>query len=215
MEKDIDAMYCLLVTSIGGAERGVTNYFHYLGSGHILWMIKQYGNLWRYCNECVESFNTLASKRYNQFNYFGGNKGKRLGAANEKLLPFEVLENWLTRLSMWHIGTADTMFAGESTPEVVWKPDLSVYGVKSDCLLEGDIDSDWTPIEVGEESTSDDELVLGLGLASADDYDSDDITWCSKAATMHTWEPIDLTGTKVSNRVKYQHIPFATVSDLQ
>ena len=215
LEADIDAMFCLLVKSIGGAERGVTNYFHYLGSGHIVWMIKIYGNLWRYCNECVEGFNTLASKRYNQFNNFGGNKGKRSrNAANEKLLPFEVLGNWLTRLSMWHIGTADMMFAVESTPEVVWKPDLSVYGLKSDCSSEGDIDSDWTPIDVGEESTSDDEMVLGFQLASDDDYESEDITWCSQAATMHTWEAIDLTGSKVSSRRKYQQIPFAIVRDL-
>jgi hypothetical protein len=44
LQKNIDATYCLLVTSIGGAEHGVTNYFHYLGSGHVMWMIKRYGN---------------------------------------------------------------------------------------------------------------------------------------------------------------------------
>ncbi len=36
LDKHIDATYCLLVTSIGGAEHGVTNYFHYLGSGHVM-----------------------------------------------------------------------------------------------------------------------------------------------------------------------------------
>jgi hypothetical protein len=53
LESHIDAAYGLLVTGIGGKERGVTNYFHYLGSGsgHVVWMIRRYGNLWRFCNE--------------------------------------------------------------------------------------------------------------------------------------------------------------------
>jgi hypothetical protein len=38
LEQHIDAMYSLLIYSIGGKERGVTNYFHYLGSGHLIWI---------------------------------------------------------------------------------------------------------------------------------------------------------------------------------
>jgi hypothetical protein len=38
LEQHIDAMYSLLIYSIGGKERGITNYFHYLGSGHLIWI---------------------------------------------------------------------------------------------------------------------------------------------------------------------------------
>ena len=35
-------MYHLLVTTIGGLE-AVTNYFHLIGSGHVVWMVRRYG----------------------------------------------------------------------------------------------------------------------------------------------------------------------------
>ncbi len=123
LEYHIDAAYGLLVTTIGGKERGVTNYFHYLGSGHVVWMIKIHGNLWRFCNEGVESINSFASKRYNCFNNKGGYKSTCKNESKRKCLPFEVLGSWLSRLSMWHIGTADTMFSVESIKCMVWKPD--------------------------------------------------------------------------------------------
>ena len=84
LAQHIDDCYELLVTRIGGAERGVTNYFHYMGSGHLLWMIHRYGNLWRYCNEGVESLNNVVSKRYNQFNNKGGNKQSKVGGPKLK-----------------------------------------------------------------------------------------------------------------------------------
>ncbi len=37
LERRCKTMYTALVTKIGGME-GVTNYFHYVGSGHIIWM---------------------------------------------------------------------------------------------------------------------------------------------------------------------------------
>jgi hypothetical protein len=110
-ETHIDATYCLLVKSIGGKDNGATNYFHYLGSGHVIWMVKRYGNLWKYCNEGVESLNSVASKRYNMFNNKGGYKSTRRGDMKQKCNPFEVLAAWLARLSMWHLGTANVMFA--------------------------------------------------------------------------------------------------------
>ncbi len=59
LEEHMDAVFDLLVTKIGGAEPGVTNYFHYIGSGHLMWMIRRYGNLWRFCNE--------GCRKYEQF----------------------------------------------------------------------------------------------------------------------------------------------------
>ncbi len=68
---------------IAGIE-GLTNYFHYFGSGHIVWLTRTYGNLWRYRNEGVESMNGVLSLRYNKFNNRGGNKGSNLDGNNDK-----------------------------------------------------------------------------------------------------------------------------------
>jgi hypothetical protein len=65
-----DETYRLLVAYCGG-EKAVTNYFHYLGAGHVVWMCKTMGNIWRYRNEGVEAFNKILSVRHNMFNSMG------------------------------------------------------------------------------------------------------------------------------------------------
>ena len=50
LEQHIDAAYSLLISSIGGKEHGITNYFHYLGSGHIMLSVPNLSN--RLTHEC-------------------------------------------------------------------------------------------------------------------------------------------------------------------
>ncbi len=45
---------------IAGIE-GLTKYFHYFGSGHIIWMTRIHGNLWRHRDEGVEGMNGVLS----------------------------------------------------------------------------------------------------------------------------------------------------------
>jgi hypothetical protein len=66
----------------------VTNYFHYVGSGHVVWLARIYGNLWRYCQQGVEGFNNVVSLRYNKCNIHGGNKKTRQGDAKQKCPEF-------------------------------------------------------------------------------------------------------------------------------
>lgn len=113
--KDVDEldvlckkMYHLLVTTIGGLE-ACTNYFHIIGSGHVVWMAREYGNLWRYRNEGVEAFNKIVSLRYNKFNKRGGYKKTRAGDEKRKCKEFWSLGQWLGRWSLWHLGYADAM----------------------------------------------------------------------------------------------------------
>ena len=101
-------MYHLLITTIGGLE-GCTNYFHIIGSGHVVWMAREYGNLWRYRNEGVEAFNKIVSLRYNKFNKRGGYNKTRRGQVSKKCDEFWSLGQWLGRWSMWHLGYADSM----------------------------------------------------------------------------------------------------------
>jgi hypothetical protein len=105
LEVHIEKMYTLLITSLGGKERGITNYFHYLGAGRLIWMVRRYGNLWRHCNEGAESLNSVASKWYNMYNNRGGYKCTSGYKADDdegtpnKCQPFQVLGSWLSRLS--------------------------------------------------------------------------------------------------------------------
>ena len=153
-ELHIERCYKWLVTRIGGAERGVTNYFHYIGSGHLMWMIRRYGNLWRFCNEGAEHLNALVSKRYNLFNNKGGNKQSHADGPNKKCLPFECLGSWLGRLSLWHTGLAVDFFHDaawdaskwmDAHTKIEWCAETECYITTQDPGYEykTDSDSDW------------------------------------------------------------------------
>jgi hypothetical protein len=110
--------------------KACTNYFHYLGSGHIVWLTKKYGNLWRFRNEGAESQNGTLSLRYNKFNNRGGNKGNnKKKEMNGKCLPFQVLGAWMARLSMWHLGLGDALFTSEIDLDQAFKDERSMAGL--------------------------------------------------------------------------------------
>jgi hypothetical protein len=211
LEEHIDKMYTLLISSIGGKERGITNYFHYLGAGHLIWMVRRFGNLWRFCNEGAESLNSVASKRYNMHNNKGGYKGTSGYKADEedktanKCEPFEVLGSWLSRLSMWHLGMAHTMFAENSTKDIIWCPVTSTYTGSTEYESDDDNDLDWTPScedDSGSASEEDDDCT-----GTAEGYESDDLTWCVNARTLDTWDHTRVLHGKRSNRKKFQQRP--------
>ena len=110
--------------------KACTNYFHYLGSGHIIWLTKKYGNLWRFRNEGAESQNGTLSLRYNKFNNRGGNKGNNKNKEmNGKCLPFQVLGAWMARLSMWHLGLGDALFTSEIDLDQAFEDERSMAGL--------------------------------------------------------------------------------------
>ena len=101
---------------------------------------------------------------------------------------------------MWHIGTADTMFAVESNNEIVWKPEISAYALCEECSSDDGQDSDWTPIDLTAETSSDE--------SDAERDDSEDMDWYFTVPTLPTWDVDVETGTKVSNRCKDQLKPL-------
>jgi hypothetical protein len=113
LEREIDKFYVMFLKVAG--LNGVTNYFHYLGSGHIVWLTRRYGNLWRWRCEGVESQNGTLSLRYNKFNNRGGNKGNTKDKTiKSKCQPFQVLGSWMARLTMWQLGLGEAVFEGET-----------------------------------------------------------------------------------------------------
>lgn len=221
LAQHIDDCYELLVTRIGGAERGVTNYFHYMGSGHLLWMISRYGNLWRYCNEGVESLNNVVSKRYNQFNNKGGNKQSKVGGPKLKCLPFEVIGRWLGRLTTWHTGLAVDMFHDLAWDTVQWTTDSKTmwntsqqcyefnYDVVIDCTY--DSDTEWVPVivldgvevELSDASDSDEDEAVWGNL-------TEDYSWMVNTELMYTWTVTE-AGSKYSKRTRYQNRPVLPI----
>ncbi len=197
------------MTKIGGAERGVTNYFHYIGSGHLMWMIRRYGNLWRFCNESAESMNSLVSKRYNQHNNKGGNKQACEGGPKLKCLPFEVIGKWLGRLTAWHTGLAVDMFHNMAWDNVEWTPDSKtlwstdlnyfVFEHEDNMDASEDSDSDWNPNNESKCISSED-----------DDYDDgnfgEDVGWLHASNCTSTWD-VSVSGCLTSTRQRYQHVP--------
>ncbi len=123
LEGYIDRAYGKLL-EIAGIE-GLTNYFHYFGSGHIIWMTRIHGNLWRHRNEGVEGMNGVLSLRYNKFNNRGGNKGRNKDGTNAKYEAFEVLGSWMSRLIMWQLGLGEKIFVAEDNSQ---KDDRIVLG---------------------------------------------------------------------------------------
>ena len=222
LEQHIDKCYNLLVTRIGGAERGVTNYFHYIGAGHLMWMIRRYGNLWRFCQEGAESLNALVSKRYNLFNNKGGNKKTHEGGPKQKCLPFECLGSWLGRLSLWHTGIAVDFLHEEAWEHtnwmdphttIEWCEDMDRYIVKheADTVCNSDSDSDWSEEDMtGDCIYVDDECIADVTSdddESCSDNAQEDDTWLYTAPVESTWM-VTQDGVKSSLRSRFQQRPI-------
>jgi hypothetical protein len=169
LEGSCDETYRLLIAHCGG-KAAVTNYFHYIGSGHIVWMCRRFGNIWRYRGEGVEAFNKTLSKRCNMFNS-AGNKGNLQSSG--KVKPFEVLGKWLGRYVMWQLEFANNVFIGQGAKlgptEICWDSSEGKFVLDEDkCLNDADeADYDY---EIGDE-TSDSDCEL-------DAFTAEDLSLC-------------------------------------
>jgi hypothetical protein len=108
---------------------------------------------------------------------------------------------------MWHIGTADTMFSVESTKLIVWDSDTMSYSMKKEFVSDDDDDSNWRLSQLEEGRSSCEEASDG-SLWEDEQYDSEDMSWCTNAARMVTWDEGLEMGSKHSLRVKYQLLPL-------
>ena len=168
---DIDALELRIEKCYGSlmkiaGMKGCTNYFHLLGSGHIIWLTRRYGNLWRMRNEGVEGQNGTLSLRYNKFNNRGGNKGNSKNKdIKAKCHPFQVLGAWMARLTMWQLGLGEALFVADIGDDA-----------------EGDVDNDddWENVDEDGENENDcdnddDDGENDDGCATDEDDDNSDI----------------------------------------
>ena len=130
--------YKLLITHCGGKD-AVTNYFHYIGAGHVTWMCREFGNIWRYRNEGVEAYNKVLSKRANMFNS-SGNRGNESGKGN--VLPFEVLGKWMGRSAMWQLEYANDLFTAKGgslgASEICYDANTEIWEYNTDVEVDDD-----------------------------------------------------------------------------
>jgi hypothetical protein len=110
---DVTITKCYAALMKVAGMKACTNYFHLLGSGHVMRLTRRYGNLWRWRNEGAEGQNCVLSLRYNKFNNRGGNKANSANKdIKEKCFPFQVLGAWMARLTMWQLGLGEALFQG-------------------------------------------------------------------------------------------------------
>ena len=167
LEVYCDTTYRLLISHCGG-QAAVSNYFHYIGSGHLVWMCRAYGNIWRYRNEGVEAFNKCLSKRTNMFNSHG-NRGNITDVGIVE--PFEVMGKWMARYAMWQLDLANQLFIPKGSilgaSEVKFDPQEEIWEYVSDHESDDDDDYSITSVSSGSHSESD-----------VDDFLPEDVPQC-------------------------------------
>ncbi len=167
LELHCDETYRLLVAHCGG-KAAVTNYFHYIGAGHVVWMCRNYGNIWRFRNEGVEAFNKTLSKRANMFNS-AGNKGRMV--ASGKVKPFD---KWMGRYVMWQLEFAHNLFIGKGEllgkSEITWDTTSACFIADED--LVDDLDDEDCDFETASEGTDSD--------SDLDLYTPEDMSICEQ-----------------------------------
>lgn len=81
---------------------GITNYVHMLGSGHIRFFLRKWGNLYKLQNQGWEQYNARVASFWHHRTKKGGSKNDR-----SKILP---IAHWLLRLMMWRTGEGELFF---------------------------------------------------------------------------------------------------------
>jgi hypothetical protein len=100
LQNKIDAFGDLWIELCG--DEGMSNYMHYLISGHVCWFIRKYGNLYKFNQQGWESLNWKLKAYYFRRTQRGGH-----GSGGKYLLPIYL---FLTRRLAWATGIGDLFF---------------------------------------------------------------------------------------------------------
>jgi hypothetical protein len=85
----------------------VTNYIHYIGSGHLVYYLRKFRNLYKYSNQGWEALNQKIKRYYMNNTNHGGNVGGKRRIKRGHVQPL-----WLffARNTLWKTGDADKYF---------------------------------------------------------------------------------------------------------
>ena len=101
----IDFWFYQYISLVG--IKGVTNYMHLLGAGHLCYYLKKWRSLYRFEQQGWESKNGVMSTFYNKRTWRGGASGKHGPSHTSRVEP---IMQWFQRVYLWTTGEADVFF---------------------------------------------------------------------------------------------------------
>jgi hypothetical protein len=94
---------------LAGTEN-VTNYIHLIGSGHLVYYLKHFRNLYKFSQQGWEALNAKVRRVYFSRTQRGGNVGGKAKLKHGHVRPLFL---FFSRYTMWKTGHGDQFFATE------------------------------------------------------------------------------------------------------
>jgi hypothetical protein len=94
-------------------QKGITNYFHMVGAGHLTYYLRHYRNLYRFSQQGWEALNAMLKQVFFRRTQRGGNGGKK-DEINSKSKP---IGRWLQRRMMFLSGQYKKYFGEDGKPK--------------------------------------------------------------------------------------------------
>jgi hypothetical protein len=94
-------------------QKGITNYFHMVGAGHLTYYLRHYRNLYRFSQQGWEALNAMLKQIFFRRTQRGGNGGKK-DEINSKSKP---IGRWLQRRMMFLSGQYKQYFGVDGKPK--------------------------------------------------------------------------------------------------
>jgi hypothetical protein len=107
-QEKIDAFYKAYVETSGAGKKGITNYVHMLGSGHVSYYMKKHRNLYKFSQQGWESLNEKVKLMFFNHSQRGGNYGLSIGE-NERYFLRSIFLGF-QREALWISGMAEAYF---------------------------------------------------------------------------------------------------------
>ena len=104
-------------------RNGMTNYIHFLGSGHVAYYFFKYRNLYRFSQQGFEAMMGKIKAIYHRCTSRGGN-----GSAEEDRSHILQVAHFLMRMMMWNSGRGDAYFRKKYGDEIV-DDAVAEYGI--------------------------------------------------------------------------------------
>jgi hypothetical protein len=95
-------------------QKGITNYFHMVGAGHLTYYLRHYRNLYRFSQQGWESLNAMLKQIFFRRTQRGGGNGGKKEELNSKSKP---IGRWLQRRMMFLSGAYKKYFGDNGKPK--------------------------------------------------------------------------------------------------